>query len=298
MHDKSSVCKGLSMTDKTSKGPGKHYRNGISLVQVANMFATDEKATRWFERWTWPDGEIACTRCGSIDGAYRVKSGKPMPYRCRDCRKYFSLKIGTAMEGSPLPLRTWGWAIYLEMTSLKGVSSMKLYRDLGVTQKTAWFMLHRIREAFADVGSAAYAGPVEVDETYVGCKRVNMPKSKRKDLTGRGPVGKTAVVGAKDRETGQVTAKVVESVDGRTLNTFVDGVTDPDAEVFTDGSTPGPTQVKRGETFPQMFNARGKLVSSVPAGTCVGLRSRRETCIFPMHTHMRSSPDRRRPPPE
>ena len=225
------------MEQETRKGPGKHYRNGISLMQVADMFATEDKATRWFERWTWPDGEIACTRCGSIDGAYRVKSGKPMPYRCRDCRKYFSLKIGTAMEGSPLPLRTWGWAIYLEMTSLKGVSSMKLYRDLGVTQKTAWFMLHRIREAFADVGTAAFVGPVEVDETYMGGKRANMPTSKRKDLTGRGPVGKTAVVGAKDRETGQVAAKVVGSVDGKTLNTFVDGVTDPDAEVYTDGSS-------------------------------------------------------------
>ena len=226
------------MQEKTRKGPGKHYRNGISLVEVANMFATEEKAVEWFERWTWPDGEIACTRCGSIDGAYRVKSGRPMPYRCRDCRKYFSLKIGTAMEGSPLPLRTWGWAIYLEMTSLKGVSSMKLYRDLGVTQKTAWFMLHRIREAFADV-VVTFAGPVEVDETYVGGRRANMSKSKRKELadTGRGPAGKTAMVGMKDRATTRVAAKVVESTDKATLGGFVDDHAASDATLYTDDAS-------------------------------------------------------------
>ena len=140
------------------KAPGKRHRKGISVPEIASMFATEDKAIRWFESWLWPDGEIACMRCGSVD-AYRVESGKPMPYRCRDCRKYFSLKTGTAMEDSKLPLRLWGWAIYLEMTSLKGVSSMKLHRDLGVRQATAWFMLHRIRQAFAGV-KMVFDGPV------------------------------------------------------------------------------------------------------------------------------------------
>ena len=182
---------------ETRKGPGKYYRTGVTMPQVAAMFATDEKAVEWFERWLWSDGELACMRCGSVN-AYRVKSGKPMPYRCRDCRSYFSLKTGTAMEDSKLPLRLWGWAIYLEMTSPKGVSSMMLSRDLGVRQATAWFMLHRIREAFADV-RVVFAGPVEVDETCVGRIRRNMPKSKRKELEGRGPSGRTAVIGAKNR---------------------------------------------------------------------------------------------------
>ena len=235
MYGKMSTGKGLSMIDERRKAPGKHYRDGVTMPQLAVMFATEEKAVEWFEGWMWPDGEVACMRCGSLN-AYRVKSGRPMPYRCRDCRSYFSLKTGTAMEQSKLPLRLWGWAIYLELTSLKGVSSMKLHRDLGVRQATAWFMLHRIREAFADV-RVAFSGPVEVDETYVGGVRANMPKAKREGLTGRGPVGKTAVVGAKDRETGQVTAKVVESVDGKTLNTFVDGVAKDGAEVYTDGAT-------------------------------------------------------------
>ena len=132
-------------------GPGKSHRKGVSIMRIADMFATEEKAVRWFEDWTWPTGEMACMRCGSTN-CYRVKSGKPMPYRCRNCRSYFSLKTGTLMEQSKLPLRVWGWAIYREITSLKGVSSMKLHCDLGISQPAAWFLLHRIRGAFADVG--------------------------------------------------------------------------------------------------------------------------------------------------
>ena len=81
-----------------AQAPGKAHRQGISVMQVADMFVTEDKAIEWFEGWHWPTGEIVCMRCGSLDGAYRVKSGKPMPYRCRDCRMYFSLKTGTAME--------------------------------------------------------------------------------------------------------------------------------------------------------------------------------------------------------
>ena len=220
------------------QAPGKAHRKGIDLMTMADMFATEERAQQWFEAWMWPDGKLSCLRCGSADGAYRVKSGKPMPYRCRDCRRYSSLKTGTAMEDSKLPLQKWAWAIYLEMTSLKGVSSMKLHRDIGVTQKTAWFMLHRIREAFADAASA-FEGPVEVDESYFGGKRKNMSNARRKELegTGRGPVGKTAVVGMKDRETKQVVAKVIERTDGETLRGFVEDHAAPDATLYTDDAS-------------------------------------------------------------
>ena len=145
---------------------------------------------------------------------YRVRTGKPMPYRCRDCRKYFSLKTGTLMEDSKLPLRVWGWAIYLEMTNLKGVSSMKLHRDLGISQPAAWFLLHRIRGAFADM-RVSFAGPVEVDESYFGGKRANMSNERRKALTGRGTVGKQAVVAAKDLEGDlrRMTNKLLKRVD-------------------------------------------------------------------------------------
>lgn len=217
------------------KAPGKSHRQGIDVMTMAEMFATEQKAQRWFEEWMWPDGNLTCPRCGSIDGAYRVKSGKPMPYRCRDCRKYFSVKTGTAMEDSKLPLWKWAWAIYLEMTSLKGVSSMKLHRDIGVTQKTAWFMLHRIREAFADI-APIFEGPVEVDETYIGGLERNKHESK-KLKAGRGPVGKTAVVGMKDRTTKRVAAKVIERTDRETLQGFVDDHASPDATLYTDDTS-------------------------------------------------------------
>ena len=216
---------------------GKHYRKGINVMQMAEMFATEEKAVEWFETWLW-NGERACVRCGS-ENTHRAKH-RTMPYRCRDCRKYFSVRTGTAMERSKVPLRKWAWAIYLEMTSLKGVSSVKLGRDLGVTQTTAWFMQHRIREAFADV-SVRFSGPVEVDEAYFGGKRKNMSNAKRAELKargmGRGPKGKTAVVAAKDRETKQVAARVIERQDRETLQGFVDEHADPDATLYTDDAT-------------------------------------------------------------
>ena len=108
------------------------------------------------------------------------------------------------MEASNLGYQTWAIALYQVTTNLKGVSSMKLHRDLGITQRSAWFLAHRLREAWKDHGPQ-FTGPVEADETYIGGKRKNMPKAKRKTLTGRGAVGKAIVVGAKDRETNRVT---------------------------------------------------------------------------------------------
>ncbi len=215
--------------------PGKSYRKGISLLELADMFPTEDEAVKWFEAWHWPSGEMACMRCGS-ENCYRVKSGKPMPYRCRDCRKYFSLKTNTAMEASNLPLRKWAYAIYLEITSLKGVSSMKLHRDLNIAQSSAWFMLHRIREGLAAEAQRLCfaAGPVEADEVYIGGLEKNKHKSKRRP--GRGPSGKQPVVGIKDRDTNQVAALVVDRLDKDTLQGFLDEHTMPGAKLYTDES--------------------------------------------------------------
>ena len=198
-----------------------------------DLFPDEEAATRWFEAQVWPRAR----RCGHCRGQVTsaLPNAKPMPYWCSACRSYFSVRTGTALERSKVPLQKWGFAIYLELTSLKGVSSMKLHRDIGVTQSTAWFLLHRIREAWsAGAAPASFAGPVEVDETYFGGKRRNMSKAKREGLTGRGPVGKTAVVGVKDRATKRVAAKVVRSTDKETLQGFVQDQVDSEATVYTD----------------------------------------------------------------
>ena len=220
------------MASKAVNSPGKSHRKGITLMALMDMFPSEESATEWFELQMWSHGRC-CGHCGSIRTS-EVPNAKPMPYWCSDCRSYFSIRTGTALERSRVPLRKWAIAIYLEITSLKSVSSMKLHRDLGVSQPTAWFMLHRIREGWKDSSGSKFSGPVEVDETYMGGKRRNMSNSKREQLTGRGAVGKTAVVGAKDRATNKVAAKVVRSTDKETLQGFVRDHAAEGATVYTD----------------------------------------------------------------
>ena len=219
-----------------SKAPGRSHRKGISLIELMQMFPTEEAATKWFEETLWSGGRF-CGKCGSVN-TRPVPNAKPMPYWCTDCRGYFSVRTGTPIARSNVPLRKWAIAIYICLTSLKSVSSMKLHRDLGVSQPTAWFMLHRIREAWAaaDTGSR-YSGPVEADETYMGGRRRNMSSRKRKTLTGRGSVGKMAVVGVKDRATNEVRAQVVERTDAETLQGFVRDNADPEAIVYTDDAS-------------------------------------------------------------
>ena len=214
------------------KAPGKSHRKGISLAQIFKLFPDDATAEAWFAEQRWPNGPH-CPACGSVN--VQIGAKHKMPYRCREreCRKRFSVRIGTVMEGSNLGYQTWAVATYLAMTSLKSVSSMKLHRDLNITQKSAWHLAHRLREAF-DRDGAAFGGPVEVDETYVGGARKNMSNAKRKTLTGRGAVGKSVVVGVKNRGTNEVRAKAVTSTDAKTLQGFVRANTEPGATVYTD----------------------------------------------------------------
>ena len=219
----------------TYTAPGKSHREGLTLVALFDMFPDEAAATRFFEANVWPTGRC-CGKCGATN-TREVPRAKPMPYWCPDCRSYFSVRTGTALSHSKVPLRKWAIAIYLELTSLKSVSSMKLHRDIGVSQPTAWFMLHRIREAWVTPGGdGPYSGPVEVDETYFGGKRKNMSNAKRRELadTGRGAVGKTAVVGMKDRSSNRMSARVLERTDKDTLQGFVTKHTAPGATVYSD----------------------------------------------------------------
>ena len=216
----------------TRKAPGKFHRKGLTLAELFRMFPDDATAERWFADQRWPEG-LHCPYCGSTN----VQSGakhKTMPYRCREkeCAKRFSVRTKTPMESSKLGFQVWAIAVYQVTTNLKGVSSMKLHRDLGITQRSAWFLAHRLREAWKDQGSQ-FVGPVEVDETFIGGKEKNKHANK-KLRAGRGAVGKAIVVGAKDRETNRVSAAVVKGTDAKTLQGFVGERAVKGATIYTD----------------------------------------------------------------
>ena len=179
------------------------------------MFPDEDTAREWIESIIWPNGRC-CGKCGSTKT--REASHKTMPYWCTDCRSYFSVKTGTPLANSNIPLRKWAIGIYLCLTSLKSVSSMKLHRDLDISQKQA---------PLRCLGSKA----------YFGGHRRNMSHAKRKGLKGRGPAGKTAVAGVKDRASNQVRAKVVEKTDAETLQYFVGSNMNPFSKVYTDDAS-------------------------------------------------------------
>ena len=201
------------------------------MPRLFKMFPTDETAEKWFVKQRWPDG----LRCAYCDGDHVVaKDSHPqMPYRCHDCKKHFSVKTNSVMQSSKIGYQKWAIAMYLLTTNLKGVSSMKLHRDLDITQKSAWHMIHRIRESWAN-RTDVFSGPVEVDEAYIGGRDRNRHEWQIQE--GRGPKGKTAVVGMKDRDSGKVEAEVVASTDKETLQGFVEVNTEVNATVYTDGA--------------------------------------------------------------
>jgi transposase-like protein len=180
-------------------------KSTISTFKLFEIFPNEETARQYLEGRLWPDGAI-CPDCKTTE---RITTRKDGFYRCNACKLDFTVRTGTIFGRSHIPLHKWVYAMYLLVTARKGISSMQLAKEIGVTQKSAWFMLSRLREACSAPDSIdKLRGIVEVDECFVGGKEGN--KHERKKLhAGRGSVGKTAVLGMRERG-GKTRAKVIE----------------------------------------------------------------------------------------
>lgn len=170
-----------------------------TLPDLLQYFNHEDKARDFLEKMRWPDGKIVCPSCGKR-GAYR--NGDMKTYQCRDmaCKTRFTVTVGTMMENTKLPLTKWFAAIWLITAHKKGISSCQLARDLGIGQKAAWFLNHRIREMVTEKAPELLQDIVSVDETYVGGKWANMRKSKRTRIQEEGKDTKTAVMGLMERD--------------------------------------------------------------------------------------------------
>lgn len=184
----------------------------ISVTQLFKYFSTEEKCVEWLEQARW-NGSPTCPHCQGQDSITPAYS-KRFTYWHKDCRKHFTVKTGTVMHSSKTPTQNWIVALYYVLTARKGVSAMQLSKELGVQYRTAWYMLHRLREACAN-GQFTLTNVVEVDETYIGGKEKNKHQSQKPKKL-RGTTGKQAVFGMRERG-GKTKAKPVSSTDRETL---------------------------------------------------------------------------------
>lgn len=198
-------------------------------------FHNEEEAYKFVESKLWPQGPV-CPRCKGTDRINKMggKSTRIGTYKCYECRKPFTVKVGTIFESSHIPMRFWLQAIYLISSSKKGISSHQLHRTLGITVKSAWFMTHRIREAMRDGGLSPLgtgSGTVEVDETFIGRDFNKKPKGTKK---GRGYEHKNKILSLVDRSTGRSRSMVVDNLQAKTLIPILRANIDKEARILTD----------------------------------------------------------------
>ena len=211
-----------------------YQKSTVSLLEFFKRIPDEDAAVAFVEKVRWGDGRF-CPQCTS-ESTYRVENGRPMPYRCRSCKRYFSVRVNSVFHETGIPLQKWLLAIYMLHTGRAGVSSHEFSRDLGITQKSAWFMGHRIREGMVQSGEAL-SGEVEVDEAYIGGLLSKMHKSRREWLKETDPerMGKVIVMGIKERKTGRVWTTIVPNTEIDTLQKILGERLQPGTVVYSDG---------------------------------------------------------------
>ncbi len=203
-----------------------------TLQQAIVYFSDPQRAFDYAMKLRWTDGKVTCPRCDGEKHSF-IKTRRI--WFCYDCKKQFTLKVGTVFEDSPISLDKWMTAFWMLVNCKNGVSSMELHRALGVTQKTAWFMLQRLRLALQDSKEGNLSGHVEADETFIGGKARNMHKDKRAKMNiGRGGLGNKTIVGGILQRDGKVRAEVIENRSASTLHAMVKAHVEPGANLHTD----------------------------------------------------------------
>ena len=205
-------------------------KSTISTFQLFERFPDEASARTYLESRLWPDGP-RCPQCGG-------SALTPRPngfYRCNPCGKFtFNVREGTIFGRSKIPLNKWVYAMYMVVTARKGISSLQLAKQIGVTQKSAWFMLQRLREACSGIDLDKLRGEVEIDETFVGGLEANKHEHK-KLKQGRGAVGKTPVIGMRERgEGGRTKALVLDSMDMGTVKELIHANIEVGTQLYTD----------------------------------------------------------------
>jgi transposase-like protein len=211
-----------------------NLKKPVTLQEAIIYFADADRAFRYAVELRWPDAKIDCPRCGSEEHSF-ISTRKI--WFCKGCKKQFTIKVGTIFEDSALGIDKWMTAFWMICNCKNGISSYELARNIGITQKSAWFMLHRIREAMksGSILKMGGNGPIEVDETHIGPKPQKMHREKRLKMHEDREYKKAVVMGMLDRESRQVRAMVVPNVKRETLQNAILDQIERGCTVYTDG---------------------------------------------------------------